>query len=487
MPTLSTSSTAGAQTSGEQVLRRDLRRWHVLAIVVGSIVGTGIYIRPASVAQLVSSPTAIMGVWLLGGALSLCGALTYARLATQIPGTGGEYLFLRTTLGTFPAFLYGWMRLIVSPAVIAFMAVAFTVFLGDLLPLGSAWFQVPLAAGHVVHYLDIGPRQAIAVGVILGLSWINSRGVGRAGTFQLLVTTCKVIGLGLLIVAITAFGSSSPQLSVIHTLQQDSSVLTFGGALLAVMAAYNGWANAALVGGEIQDANRVLPWALVTGVVIVTGLYITANLAFLHALSLQDIVSANSTAYPNAPSVASKAVHRVLSSRASAGLPVIFAVSALGAAHCNVLAIPRVIMSMAQDGLLPHALANVSRQSGTPTTAIWAIGGLAAVFAVVGTYDRLSNMTTFAFLVFFALTTVGFLWSSRGQPRHARNRAFWGASVIAALFLLGTGALIAALIMRGTSEVLTAIALIGIGIPIYAVLEILRRRRFDRLGNASLR
>jgi basic amino acid/polyamine antiporter, APA family len=459
----------------------------VLAIVVGAMLGTGIYIRPASIAQLLGSPAAIMGVWLVGGVLTLCGAFTYAQLAMRIPGTGGEYIFLRTTLGKPPAFLYGWMRLIVSPATVAFLAVAFTVFLGDLIPLGSPWIQVPLSAGHAVRYLEIGPRQAITIAVILGLSWINSMGVGRAGGFQLLVTICKVIGLATLIAAIAAFSRSAPQPKVILTPQQDPGVLAFGGALLAVMAVYNGWANAALLGGEIKDAVRVVPWALVSGVVIAAGLYIIANLAFLHALPLQDIVTANSTAYPNAPSVASKALQRVFSTKVAAGLPVIFAVSALGAAHCNVLAIPRVLMSMAQDGLLPNTLAAVSRRSGTPARAIWVVGGLAAVFAVVGTYDRLSNMTTFAFLVFYALTTAGFLWNSRRQPPRARDRAFWSANVIATVFLVGTGALIVASITRGTLEVLAAVALIGTGIPIFAALEILRRRRLGRIDDTSSR
>ena len=279
---------------------------------------------------------------------------------------------------------------------------------------------MPLPAGHTVRYLEIGPRQAITVAVILGISWINSMGVGRAGNFQLLVTICKVIGLATLIAAIAAFSPSAPQPTVILTPQQDPGVLALAAPCLAVMAVYNGWANAAILGGEIEDAARVVPWALVSGVVIAAGLYIIANLAFLHALPLQDIVTANSTAYPNAPSVASKALQRVLSTRVATGLPIIFAVSALGAAHCNVLAIPRVLMSMAQDGLLPPTLAAVSRRSGTPTRAIWVVGSLAAVFAVVGTYDRLSNMTTFAFLVFYALTTAGFLLE---QPPTTAARA----------------------------------------------------------------
>jgi basic amino acid/polyamine antiporter, APA family len=469
----------------ERELRRELRRPQVLAIVVGAIVGAGIYIRPASIAQLLGSPTLILGVWLAGGILSLCGALTYAQLAMRIPGTGGEYLFLRTTLGRLSAFLYGWMRLTLGPAVIGGMAVAFTIFLGDIVPLGGPWFRLALPWGHGRDFFDLGQRQAIAVAVILGLAWINTRGVGHAGAFQLLVTICKVMGLMLLVAAITLLNHSPPEQALLPLPGGDPTALAFGAALLAVMAAYNGWANAAIVGGEVRDAERTVPWALITGIVIVTGLYVVTNVAILHTLSLPEIITANSTAHPNAPSVASLAVQHALGARVATVLPVLFAVSVLGTAHCNVLVYPRVFLSMARDGLLPASLAKVSPHSATPNRAIWTLATIAAVFAVVGTYDRLANMTTFGYLVFFALTTIGLLRSQRATPRSSRSQSFWSTTIVATLFLLGTSTLIAASIARGTPEVLTAVALIGSGIPIFAVLEALRRRSAE-VGNLRL-
>jgi basic amino acid/polyamine antiporter, APA family len=480
--TASKSTTAEPSSSGDRGLRRDLHRPHVLAIVVGAIVGTGIYIRPASTAQLVGSSALIMGVWLAGGILSLCGALTYAQLAIRIPGTGGEYLFLRITLGRLPAFLYGWMRLTIGPAVIGGLTVAFTVFLGDIAPFGGPWFHVPLPWGHGRDFFDVGQRQAISVTLILGLAWINTRGVGRAGAFQLLVTICKVGGLLLLLASMALLSHSPPGQVLAPSAGSEPTALAFGGALLAVMSAYNGWASAAIVGGEVRDAERTVPWALVTGILIVTGLYVMANVAFLHTLSLRDIITANSTAYPNAPSVASRAVQRALGTRVATVLPILFAVSALGTAHVNVLVMPRVFLSMARDGLLPASLAQVSPRSATPNRAIWMVAGVAAVFAVVGTYDRLTNMTAFGFLVFFALTTVGFLWSQRVTPAAARDRAFWARMIIATLFLVGTITLIVASVARGSLEVLTGVALISAGIPIFAALELLRSRSRQRLA-----
>jgi APA family basic amino acid/polyamine antiporter len=248
------------------------------------------------------------------------------------------------------------------------------------------------------------------------------------------------------------------------------------------MAVYNGWASAAIVGGEVRDAERTVPWALITGILIVTGLYVVTNMAFLHALSLTDIITANSTAHPDAPSVASRAVQHALGARTATVLPILFAVSALGAAHCNMLATPRVFLSMARDRLLPASLASVAPHSATPNRAIWTFAAVGAMFAVAGTYDRLTNMNVFGQLVFFALATIGFLWSQRATPRAARSQAFWSTATIATLFLLGTGTLIAASIAHGSIEVLIATALIGSGIPIFAAAEWLRGRRLERLA-----
>lgn len=290
------------------------------------------------------------------------------------------------------------------------------------------------------------------------------------------------MGLLLLLAAIAFFSHSPLERAQLPSSNHDPSALGYGGALLAVVATYNGWANAAIIGGEVRDAKRTLPWALVTGIAMVIVLYVVTNVVFLHTLSFQDIVTANSTAYPNAPSVASRVVNRALGIRAGTMLPLLFALSALGTAHCNVLVMPRVFLSMARDGLLPAKLASVSARSATPNRAIWTFSGIAIVFAVLGSYDRLTNMTAFAHLVFFALTTTGFLLSCRATPSVARGRTFWSMAIVALLFLLGTTSLIVASIARGSVEVLTASALIGIGVPIFAAADRASARRLKQLA-----
>ena len=187
--------TVASTTVSHEGLHRALTRWHALAIVVGGVLGTAVYIRPAYIAQLVSSPSLIMTVWIGTGLLSLAGALTYADLAAQIPRSGGEYAFLRVTMGELPAFLFGWMRLTIGAGPVAFQAIAVTVFLSDLIPLAPAWAHIGIPWRPQPILIDFGPRQLIAVLVIAGLAILNIRGVGKAGRFQSWVTTIKVLGL----------------------------------------------------------------------------------------------------------------------------------------------------------------------------------------------------------------------------------------------------------------------------------------------------
>jgi APA family basic amino acid/polyamine antiporter len=460
-------------TASQEGLHRGLTRGHALAIVVGSVVGTGIYMRPASIAQLVGSPLLIITVWVGAGLLSLAGALTYAELAARIPRSGGEYAFLRVTMGELPAFLFGWMRLTVGVAPVAYQAVAVTVFLSDLIPLGPSWLHIGIPWRPHPILIEFGSRQLIGVLVIAGLAILNIRGVGKAGRFQSWVTTVKVLGLLGLISAVVILGHAHSTTN--YATSRDVSATPIGAsiysmALLAGVAAYNGWAHVAMVGGEVQNPGRNLPWALVAGILIVIGLYVAVNIAYLYALPMADILTANSTAHPTSTSVASRAAVAALGPRVGSVLPLLFMVSALGAVHCNMLAVPRVFFSMARDGLLPQGLGRVSSTARTPAVAIIAFACLGSTLAVLGTYDRLSNIAAFGYILFYALNAAGLLWwrrrdlKSDGFPRRHRR---W----VPVLFLGGTLWLIATLIVRGNVEILAALAVIGAGLPVFAYMR----------------
>lgn len=463
----------GAQ---EQLLYRGLTRWHALAIVVGSILGTGIYIRPASIAQLLGSPTLVLVVWLCAGLLSLAGALTYAELAALIPRSGGEYAFLRTTLGELPAFLFGWMRLTVSVGTCAALAVAVTVFLSDLVPLGQPWVQLGVPWPHSRLLIELGLRQVLAVLIILSLAVLNLRGVGHAGRFQAGVTALKVIGLFGLIVGVLVWGRAAGSSMPAHANNAAAPVgaMAFSAALLGAMVAFNGWANVAMLAGEVKNAERTVPWALVWGILSVIGVYVLANVTYLYVLPMGDIITANSSAHPTASSVASRAALAALGSRVGVVLPVLFIVSALGTLHCNLMAVPRVFYAMARDGLMPAALGRVDPTARTPAVSILTVAFIGALLALVGSYDRLSSMATFGNILFFALNAWGLIrWSSEREisaRRGIRRSIPW-------VFLLGSVWLLVTLIARGSVEIIWALALIGAGMPVYLGIRSARRGR----------
>ena len=224
-----------------------------------------------------------------------------------------------------------------------------------------------------------------------------------------------------------------------------------------------------MVGGEVQDPGRNLPWALVLGMLIVIGLYVAVNIAYLQVLPMEDILMANSTAHPTAPSVAGRAAVTALGPRVGFVLPLLFMISALGALHCTMLTVPRVFFSMARDGLLPQGLGRVSSTTHTPAVAITVFACAGAALAVLGSYDRLSNMTAFGYVLFYALNAVGLLsWRRHpGGNGHIQRRRRW----IPVVFLAGMLWLIVTLIARGNVEILAALAVIGAGVPVFAYMR----------------
>ncbi len=230
-----------------------------------------------------------------------------------------------------------------------------------------------------------------------------------------------------------------------------------------------------MVGGEVQDPERNLPWALTAGMLIVIALFVAVNLAYLHVLPLTDIMTANSTAHPTAPSVASRAAVAVLGTRAGTVLPLLFMISAVGTLHCNILVVPRVFFSMARDGLLPASLGRVSPVTRTPVVAITALAAVAATLAVFGSYDRLSNMATFGNILFFALNAAGLLiWRHRNatQRRPVSHWRLW----VPRVFLAGMLWLIFELVTRSSVEIVAALALISVGLPVFVYMRNRRNR-----------
>jgi APA family basic amino acid/polyamine antiporter len=383
----------------------------------------------------------------------MAGALTYSDLAARLPRSGGEYAFLHAALGNIPAFMFGWMRLTLGVSNVGALAVAFTVFLSDFVALG-----------------DIA-RRAIPVLLIAMLATLNVLGVAKAGQFQSFVTSIKVASIAALVVTLMVLAPSrtTPLGSAGSFAPTTVGPSEFGAALLAALACYHGWTQATMVGGEVRDAQRNLPWALVVGIGVVIAIYLLANVAYLQSLPMADVLTSNSTAFPNAASIASRAAVAALGAQASKLLTVAFMISALGALHCHLLAVPRVFFAMARDRNMPKVLALVLPGRRTPYVAIIALAALGTPFAVFGSYDRLSNMSSFGYLLFYALNAFGLLYAGKRLPAPAGHSRLplW----IPLAFLFGTTAILVTVVASGLREIIVALTVLAVGIPVYIGLR----------------
>lgn len=424
-------------------LVRTLRLPDAMALVVGSVIGTGVFIKTASVAQNLPSTAWILGVWIAGGALSLCGALTYAELCSRIPAAGGEYAFLKEGYGDVAAFLYGWTRFwIASPGSIAAYAS------------GAATFA-------------FGGSKMSALGLILIFLLVNCLQVRTAGGFQRALTGLKVIlvyGLtaGLILLSGTSGVGESFVLTASGGPYGGLRAAGLGAAMIAVLWAYDGWNNASMLAEEVEHPNRNLPIALIGGMALVAVTYTLANYAYCTVLSWEEIVTSSSSAFPHAVPVATKAAQSVIGDRASLWLSVAFAASAIGGMHGSIMASSRVPFAMARDGMFFKRLAFVHQKTHVPVWAVLSQGLVATVLVVTGTFDQLTDYVIFASWVFYALVASLVL---RGTDRV--EGVFRVPRPIPVLFVVVSLALLANSVWMAPAQSAIGLGLILLGVPFY--------------------
>lgn len=469
---VSSTSLAISLSPGESSLRRGLTSIHVVGIVVSSIVGTGIFIRSASMMQDIGTAPLLMAAWVLAGLLTLAGALSYAELCTLMPRAGGEYVFLRETFGAPAAFLFGWMRFAVGGGMTAAMAVGAATFLADAFSLPAAWWQasLPIFGFHV--QLDWGPRQLIALCAIGTFAALNCRSVRASGTTQSVFAEFKVAVLLVLIVAaaLTIYSRSIVRPEMVTS----ATAGTSGGLALAILAAlqaYNGFVFAAMLGGEVANFGRKYARDIIIGTGIVIVLYVLINIGYVMLLTPPEIASSNSAAHPEALTVGAKLARVLFGSWAGAVMSVAFAISALGALHCNLLSVPRIFYAMARDGLFFRALARLDRRTAIPRAAVLSYSVWTVMLALLGGFDRLSNMAVFSYYLFYCANVVALMLLRRRRPDAERPFKVPGYPWTPLAFLLASVSVLVATTMHGSPEVIWALALLALGLPAYLVFR----------------
>ena len=440
-------------------LKRELGTWAAASIVVGTVIGSGIFLVPKTMINSVGTPSLVFVVWVVGGFLSLAGALSYAELSAAVPEAGGEYAYLREAYGPLWGFLYSWTQLWVAKSgSIATLATAFFIYMSNFLPfLNRVFYRVPLPLGPHGAPLELQLGQLFAIVLILLLAWLNYYGVKVVGNVQIGVTVVKVALIGAIVLAGLILGSP-------HAPAASAAVapLTFSGfiaALVAALWAYDGWNNVSMVSSEIRNPQRNLPLALIGGTGAVIAIYLLANWAYFHVLTASEVGGADR--------VASDMMRKIFGSTGGNAVAIAALISIFAALNGSILAGSRVPYAAAREGYFFHSIGNVHPKFHTPAVSIWVLSAWACVLVLSGKYDDLFNLVIFASWILYGMTAAAVLVLRWKQPNLHRPYKTLGYPVIPILFVVGAAILVVQTAWDRPRESVMGIVLICVGIPFY--------------------
>jgi len=411
-------------------LARDLALSHAGAVVVGTIIGSGIFLVPSEMMQAVGSARLVYLAWIVGGLLSFFGALTYAELGAMKPQAGGEYVYVRDAYGPLAGFLYSWTWfLIAKPASIA----TITTGLVRILETFPVFFFFSQAC--VSHPFTVTYGQLVAIAATVLISWLNYIGVRRAGEFQFLFTLLKVaIILGIVAVGFSYGGGTWANFATGFTAAK-GGMAGFFAALVAALWAYDGWNDLNMVAGEIRNPQRNIPLALIWGVATVGALYILVNAAVQYVLPAAAIAASER---PASDAVA-LVLGRAGASLVSAGM----AVSMLVTLNGTIMSGARVPFAVARDGYFFQAIAQVHPRFRTPSVAILVQCGLAiALLLLGGSFRQFFSLAIFAEWMFYMIAGSTVFVFRRREPHAKRPYRVWGYPMVPTLFVMASAALL---------------------------------------------
>jgi APA family basic amino acid/polyamine antiporter len=420
-------------------LVRGLGPWTSAALVVGTMIGTGIFLKPAEMAADAGSVVIVFTAWIAGGILSLFGALAFAELGAAIPEAGGEYAYLRRGFGPVWGFLFGWMHSIVGrPASMASIAAGLLRFCAFLAPAVAApilSLRIPVPFSREQYAFALTWAQPLSIVALVALTFINYLGVRVGGRVQLILTIIKVTSVVAMIVL--AFALGQPSGSGFHPFLPvtfGAAALTgFFGALAASLWAYDGWEDLNLVGSEVSDPQQNIPRALILGVLFCSAIFMLFSAAAHWVLPFAQVA--------HSEHVASDVVARISGRSAALWVTVAMAVSALGTLNASTLSGARVPFALARDGIFFRKASVIHPRFRTPAGALAFECALASVFALTGTFEELTSLFIFAAWIFYGLAVVSMMRLRRTEPDMPRPYRCWGYPWVPVIFIAGATAL----------------------------------------------
>jgi len=456
-------------------LVRGLGAWAAMAIVVGTMIGTGIFLKPAEMATQGGSVAVVFAAWVLGGVLSLFGALSFAELGASIPEAGAEYAYLRRGFGPVWGFLFGWMHSIVGrPASAASIAAGLLRFWGFLVPAVAVpifTWHISLPFQHQPYEFMFTWAQPLAVVAIVAITGINYLGVRLGGQVQVVLTIIKVAS----VLAVVALGFALSHGSGTHFQPLLPGKLGFGmfssflAALAAALWAYDGWEDLNLVGSEVQNPQRNIPRALVGGVVFVGGVYLLFSAVCFYVLSFGAVAESQH--------VASDVVEKFAGHGAAQWITLAMVVSALGSLNSSLLSGARVPYAMARDRIFFRIADGIHPRFRTPGRALLFQGVLTSLMALTGTFEELTSLFIFAAWIFYALAVLAMFRMRRSEPDLPRPYRTRGYPWVPAAFVLGALALTVNMWIQRPVRSSIGLAVILFGLVFY--------RRWQRTAAAS--
>ena len=418
-------------------LRRELGLFDSISIVLGIVIGSGIFLVPNLVAGALKSAGWILAVWIVTGVLSFFGALAFAELGAAFPATGGQYVYLREAWGPLPAFICGWTHFLVSQsAAIAYLAVSFAIYLSYFVPLG------------------VWPAKGVALAAIALLTLINYRGVRPGANVQNFCLLAKIAGIAVIVIAAIFFSHARQTFSF-----GPVSAGAFGVAAIACLQAYDGWSAVTFVAGEVKNPERTLLRALSIGMLLAIAVYVLMNVAYLKVLSVPEIAHADR--------VGSLATERTLGRSGALLVSLTILLSILGALNGRVLTQPRVYFAQACDGLFFARFADIHPRFGTPSFSILMQGAWSAVLVLFGSFEILIDYRIFGVWMLNLFTVVGVIVLRRSRPDLARPYRMWGYPFTTLAFIAVAGAFMINMLIHRAGPSLIGLAIMAAGVPVY--------------------
>ena len=451
-------------------LVRGLGLFAAIAVVVGDVIGTGVFLKARVMTCNVGSPGLVVTVWVVGGLLSLAGALTYAELAARMPRAGGEYVFIREAYGRLWGFLYGWTRFFVaSTGGLAGLAAGFAIFL-NIVSEGAVGRVAVTLPGTPI---SIGALPLIASAAIAIVTLVNCAAVSVGGRIASVLATLKValvlgVGIGAFVLARGdwahfAMSSAAGTCDGVAAAAR-GGFAGFGAAMLGAMWAYNGWNEVTFIAGEVKNPQRNLPLAIVGGIGIIATLYVFANVAYFYVLAPAAIASIAASS-----AVATEVVSTFLGPAAAGVMAGALAMSVFGSLQIVSLVSARIPYAMAADGVFFPFMAKLSPRTRVPIRALVAQAGWGIVLVFSGSYDTITDYAIFAVLMFVILATASiFVFRRRpGEDGAEGGYRMWGYPVVPILFLMVAGWLVVNTVVTTPGRALAGVGFMLLGLPFY--------------------